>query len=137
MLCVGPFLRGDFLDLHQADFLGPPSHPGIKAALAPNHRFDQRGVHAVTMGGGADGQILAAFEPSFPPPIPQPTPGQEQGEKAKRAARFHNLFLQEGSDGVEKVSCWLVLLERTSWLPFAFLPFAMPVGWPVVFRTRR
>ncbi len=100
VLSVCPFLGGDFLYLHQADLLGTTSHVWIEAALAPDHRFDQRRVHPVALGGAANRPVLASFQTSFPPPVYSQTACQQQEQKPRDSTKLHGSFLQNMKAGV-------------------------------------
>ena len=71
VLGIGPFLRGELPDLHQADFLCAPLGSGVETAFSPDNGFDEGRVDAVSAGGLVDGLILAAFEAPISPPKSQ------------------------------------------------------------------
>src|SRR5258707_15286327 len=86
---IRPFLRGDFLDLHQTYLLGAASGVGIEATLSPDHSLDQASVNSVTLGGAADRLVLASFQTPFPPPISRPAEHEQQDHKPNHWAQLH------------------------------------------------
>src|SRR5712671_3649934 len=100
---IRPFLRGDFLDLHQAYFLGATSGVGIEATLTPNHSLDQASVNSVTLGGATDRLVLASFQTPLPPPISHPAEHEQQDHKPGDLARLHSFVLRNLLLAIEPV----------------------------------
>ena len=92
---LGPFLGGRFAELHQAEFLGAPADVGMEVAFAPDDGLDEGGINAVVEGGGANGSVLAAFEPGLiPPKGAQASRQQQQQEQARwHSAPLHPALL--------------------------------------------
>lgn len=88
VLGVGPFAGGVFADLHQADFLGGATRARVEPALAPDNGFHKGRVDAVALGGGADGDVLAAFESAEPPDAQGPGGQKAEEEEGDAQAEF-------------------------------------------------
>src|SRR5262245_37590021 len=90
---IGPLLRGDLLDLHQAEFSGLDASDWIKPAFAPDDGLDEQRIDAVTAGRRPD----LGNEPVFPmflaPQVERDDYDQEQAHQQYGPTPFHASLL--------------------------------------------
>src|SRR5439155_9297726 len=97
-----PFPSRLLLKLHQSDFSGSAARAGMKSALTPHDRLDQRGLYTISPRRSPDRPVLAVLHPPFPPPIYDGATKRQQKQQPKQPAPFHPVLLPNTKLRVER-----------------------------------
>jgi hypothetical protein len=82
--------------------VGPAANMGVETAFAPNNGFDKGGFDPITVRCGANGHVLAVFEPELPRPVGGGSRGEEEQDyKQEQPTPFHGVLLAHAECGVE------------------------------------